>query len=239
MLSLETSSLIWGRPHSVALWSNSSVSSNIPIFSPQSSSFPSCCGIVCSSIALCYLFSTSLFVSPFFFLTIPLCYPRLLHFFPFLIILSGGGTLNVWEWRHAQVLEKEHRPKTTEHMPYNLNTLDGMRLRIAVRSQSWLAWLQDLWKFGSGWERWHRQKHSHWQSGRQTARHCASQTDSLQRRLPQHPVLALYRPLSISLSQFLLLFIRTEAPSLCYVSKQRLWISSMRKGKGEKKIGTV
>lgn len=86
---------------------------------PRMSLTPQCSFLVqtallCSSIALCNLpfCSTSLFVSPsffFFLLTIPLCCPRLLHFFPFLIILSGGGTLNVWEWRQAQVSEKSRQ----------------------------------------------------------------------------------------------------------------------------------
>lgn len=136
----------------------------------------------------------------------------------------------------------DKKKNTTEHRPYNLNTLDGMSLSIAVRSQSWLAWLQDLWKFGSGWERWHRQKHSHWQSGRQTARRCASQTDSLQRRLPQHPVLASYLSLSLCVSlpipvvihqdrsSLPLLSVQTEIMNQQYEERQRREKHSMSRG---------
>ncbi len=119
--------------------------------------------------------SVSLKVSAFFFsfpialFVFPLVsHPPFFHLFPFLIRLSGRGTLNVWEWRQSQVFERKKKKKRhTKAQQSTLlfkQTLCGTSLRIAEVSQTWLAWPHDLWKFGSGV--WHRQKHSCWQSGR-------------------------------------------------------------------------
>lgn len=127
---------------------------------------------------------------------------------------------NAGRWRRSKcarvkagpsVGKKGDRQNTAQVIIFK-QTVDGMGLRIAIISQNQVGLTA-----GSAeclvQDKTQTERHSLWQSEWETER----QTDSL----PQDQF-------SLTLARFLLLFIGT---SLCFLSKQRLWISSMRNWK--------
>ena len=185
---------------------------------------------VCSQL---FLFPSLFLLLPQSFLTLPLVpRPPLLHLF--------SVSHNAKWWRHSKCVRarmepgvgKRRQTKTTERRALLFKQTSGWHwgLRIAVVSQTWFsltAWCVEILVQGESVDTdRNTQSLTVWQIDRETK----CQPD---RQFAKEGCLSIPLSLSLSvcLSQFLLLFIRTEAPSLCFLSKQRLWISGLKKGK--------